>query len=307
MAHPASQAAYDEHVFLVGRPPIGELLGFIRTMAVYGQTANQGDLARQWRAANDHVIQLEQVERGLADDPPLGDPPADLQPLIAEVVANPVFQHAFRLLPTSVRMVELDRLVVFQKFINLAYINQLKETIGPNPTPERVLQTALPVNPQHPPVQMMQNTPNTFTFLCPSNDFRFLETQFLEPANIKGLASTGFPRFVLSLAIGFGSNLLNVIQAENRLVLNNGSHRAYALRELGVTHVPCLIQHVSRRDELDLVGGELQQSPDRYLRGARPPLLKDYFDERLRMIVPVYRKNRMVRLQFGVEQAEMPA
>ena len=101
--------------------------------------------------------------------------------------------------------------------------------------------------------------------------------------------------------------MLNVIQAENRLVLNNGSHRAYALRELGVTHVPCLVQHVSRRDELDLVGGEIQQSPDRYLKVARPPLLKDYFDQRLRMIVPVYRKNRMVRIQFAVEQAEMPA
>jgi hypothetical protein len=43
----------DDHVFLIDRPPIGEFIGFIRTMAVNGQTVDRGLLAEEWRRAND--------------------------------------------------------------------------------------------------------------------------------------------------------------------------------------------------------------------------------------------------------------
>jgi len=40
----------------------------------------------------------------------------------------------------------------------------------------------------------------------------------------------------------------------------------------------CLIQHVTRRDELELVAsGDFAANPDRYLKSARPPMLRDYF------------------------------
>ena len=104
-----------------------------------------------------------------------------------------------------------------------------------------------------------------------------------------------------------GTNLLNVVSAEGRLVLNNGSHRAYFLRELGITHAPCVIQRVTRRDELEFIGSELQQNPDRYLKAPRPPILKDYFDPALRKVVAVTKKNRSVRVQFGYEQMDVPA
>ena len=113
---------------------------------------------------------------------------------------------------------------------------------------------------------------------------------------------------LVGLFVGYGSNFLNAIHAENRLILGNGSHRAFALRDLGITHVPCVIQRVSRRDELELVGsGDVQQNPDRYLKAARPPLLKDYFDPALRKIIPVVRKHRIVRVSFGYEQGDIPA
>ena len=62
----------DDHVFLVGRPPLSECLGFIRTMAVGGQTADQGQLAAEWRKANDHLKALESKEAGIADGPSVG-------------------------------------------------------------------------------------------------------------------------------------------------------------------------------------------------------------------------------------------
>ena len=34
----------DEHVFLVGRPPIGEYLGFVQSLAVNGHAVDLGEL-----------------------------------------------------------------------------------------------------------------------------------------------------------------------------------------------------------------------------------------------------------------------
>ena len=105
----------------------------------------------------------------------------------------------------------------------------------------------------------------------------------------------------------FGGNYLSVVAAEGRFVLSNGTHRAYALRALGITHVPCVIQQVSRRDELDVVLSQISgPNADHYLRHRRPPLLKDYFDDRLRRIVHLAPTARHVRVTLTVETVDLP-
>lgn len=54
----------DEHVFLIGRPPLGEYMGFLKTQTVEGQTTDDAALAEQWRAANGRIQQLEMTEAG---------------------------------------------------------------------------------------------------------------------------------------------------------------------------------------------------------------------------------------------------
>ncbi len=298
----------DPHVFLIGRPPIGELLGFIRTMAVDGQSVDLGNLTAEWRTANDRVLNLERDEAGAPDNPPVASLAESLRPLAGAVMADPVYRRAYRFVPTDVAVIDLNRVVVFQKFINLSYVDELKRRLGPTPSPEAVFRFALPLEPEQPQFRMMQNAQNTYTFVSVSTDLRFLEAQILQTQNVPSWDSTGRPVAILGLAVGYGSNFLNVLHVENRLVLGNGSHRAYALRDLGITEIPCLVQRVTRRDELDLIAsGDLANSPDRYIKSPRPPMLRDYFDPALRKIVPVYRKDRVVRIQFGFEQSDIPA
>jgi ParB-like chromosome segregation protein Spo0J len=110
------------------------------------------------------------------------------------------------------------------------------------------------------------------------------------------------------LAFGYSPNMLAAALVEDRLILMNGSHRAYALRDAGVTHAPCLIQEVSRRDELDVLGvDDLQSRPDAFLAAPRPPLLRDYFDPALRITAGVQRKNRHVQVGFNVAALDLPA
>jgi len=301
-------AAADPHVFLIGRPPITELLGFIRNMAVDGQNIDLGSLTAEWRAANNHVIKLEKDEAGVADKVPILELGDSLRPLAAAVTEDPVYKRAYKFVPTDMAVIDLNRVVVFQKFINLSYVEELKRRLGAAPSQEAIFRFALPLQPEQPQIRMMQNAQNMYTMVSSSTDFRFLEAQILQPQNVPTFDSTGRPLLIVGLAIGYGSNFLNVLHVEDRLILANGSHRAYALRDIGVSQIPCLVQRITRRDELELVAsGDLATNPDRYLKSARPPMLRDYFDPALRKIVPVYRKNRVVRIQYGIEQTDIPA
>jgi hypothetical protein len=58
---------------------------------------------------------------------------------------------------------------------------------------------------------------------------------------------------------------------------------------------------------MELIGPEdLKTNPTRYLGTARPPLLKDYFDEQLRIEIDSRRKQRLVKVSFGVEVTDVP-
>lgn len=307
---PQNSQLIDEHVFLMGRPPIGEFFGFVRTKAMEGHSVDLGHLAEEWRLANDHVVTLEKTEAGFADNPPIHPISQDFSNLVQQVKDTPSFQRTMQLFPSEFAAVELDRLVVFQKNINLGFVADLKTQVGNNPTSKAVFQLALALNRVAPEIQLFQNAQNIYSFISPSNDFRFLEATIVKSDQIiNHPVSAGLiMESMLGLAVGYTPNYLHIYNIEDRLVLINGSHRAFALRDLGVTHAPCVIQKISRRDELELAGiPDLLQNPDRYLKAPRPPLLKDYFDPLLRKIVNVPRKNRLVKLSFGLETVDIEA
>lgn len=310
-AVPATEARpplEDEFIYLMGRPPLASFIRFVRNEAVDGQALNPRSLREEWLSANDHIRELEETEAGWADNPEIRPLPPDLEPLRDELLKDPIFQQAFDTLPTEIGVVELDRLVVFQKHINLTYVRQLQERLGPSPREEEIFRAALPSDHSQPPAKWMKVHGNSYVFFSPSNDLRFLGPMVLQSSHIQGVPPPGSVVGVVGLAVGFGSNFLNVISAENRLVLNNGSHRAFALRDLGVTHAPAVIQSVSSREELKLVGSsDLRRHPDLYLQQPRPSTLKDYFEPKLRKAVFVARQLRQVRVKFEIDEAYVPA
>ena len=154
----APQGNADEHVFLVGRPPLGEYLGFIAMFAVGGTSIPHGVLAAEWRAPNDHVKELEVNEAGFADNPNIGGVPKAQQALVREVFEDPIFKRSYQLVPTDIAIVELDRFVVFQKYINLNYVRVLQNKLGKKPTDDEVFRFCLPVDHPAPPGQAHANS-----------------------------------------------------------------------------------------------------------------------------------------------------
>ena len=119
----------DDFVFLNGRPPIQEFIGFIKIMAANGHDIESNALVREWRSANDRVRELEQAESGFADNPVVGPIDPVAAPFLQAALASPSAQKTFGAVPVEWCTVELDRLVVYQRFINLRYVGELKGVV----------------------------------------------------------------------------------------------------------------------------------------------------------------------------------
>ena len=261
----------------------------------------------EWNAASDYIRSLEKEEAGLADDPAITKLGPEYEPLLIEFLKDPLIQNGFNTAPTEVAIIELDRLVVYQKHIDLTYVRQLQKRLSSAPGMEELFRTCLPYDHPQPPVKWSKQG-DKFIFVSPSNDLRFLGAMSLNPGNVADYPPPGDLVGVVGLALGFGSNFLNAAYTNKRLILHNGSHRAYALREMGVTHVPCIIEHVSSAEELDVVvSSDVRDKPDLYLRYPRPPMLRDYFNPRLRKVMPVQRQLRQITVKFEVEESFAPA
>jgi hypothetical protein len=300
------QAADGENLYLLGRPTLRQFMQYVRGHAV--NAPGNGALRDQWRAARAVVETLEREESGAADDPPMGKLGPEYEPLLLEFFKDPLVRHGFNTVPTDIALVELDRLVIYQKHIDLVYARQLERRLGPAPDRDVVFRTCLPYDHPHPPVKVSRLRSGGFVVMSPSNDLRSLGPMPLGPRHVSGYPSRGSLVRVLGIGVGFGVNFLNAVYAERRLILNNGSHRAYALRKLGVTHVPCIVQHVSSRDELEIVASDaVRRDPDNYLKHPRPAMLRDYFDPRLCAVMPVQRRLRQVTVRFQVEVNDVPA
>src|SRR5437879_6537951 len=242
-----AQDAVAENLHLIGRPTLKGFLRFVTKHAV--NPPGEGVLIEEWQAAHECVRILEKEEAGVADGPPMTRMGSEYEPLLIEFLKDPLVRHGFNTVPTDVAIVELDRLVVYQKHIDVTHAGRLEARLGPAPSEEQVFRTCLPYDHPQPPVKWSRVHENRFVFMSPSNDLRFLGTMELPSAQIANYPPPGDLVGVVGIGVGFVSNLLNAIYAENRLILNNGSHRAYALRKLGITHAPCIVQHVSSRDE----------------------------------------------------------
>jgi hypothetical protein len=126
---------------------------------------------------------------------------------------------------------------------------------------------------------------------------------------LRGYDAAGAVAGAVGVVVGFSSNCMNVIRDEDngRLVLNNGYHRACALLELGISHAPCVVQTVTRRDELDLAARTIvAMDPGYFFNGKRPPLLKDFADPRIAKNVAVRKLSRFIEVQIEVREYFAP-
>lgn len=296
-----------EEIWLLGQPTLRHYLEFVEDMAVGGATVDLAKLTDEWRVANDYYHKLETKEAGIADNVKCRHLSRTLAPLAAEVRTDPRYRNTFDTLPTSFGVVELDRLVLFQIHVTSDFVDDLKAQLGPSPDPKALFRFCLPSVHPEAPVQIRRLGSKRYVFSSNSTDFRTHRPVLLRPEQLRNYSSFGPISGIVGVVVGFGSNFLNVIRYKNRLLLHNGYHRAVALRALGVTHAPCIIQTVTRLDELEMTAKEdVVEDPGFYFSAARPPLLKDYFDPKIRKVLEIHKKVKIIDVSFEVRDYVVP-
>ena len=247
---PSSGSVLEPWIFLLGRPPIEEYLGFL----VQASSSNDIDLtgpAARWRTAAQVLDDLGRSEAGAADGQAVSPLPAELQEKAARYLSDPAVTASYLACPPELGILSLDELVVFQRQINMRYAAELQALIGDwKETDEQLFDFCLAVNQPQPAINGMQVSANTFVFSSVSTDARFLGVRLLDASRVTAPAPSGRAHTAVVLFVGYSVNALSVANVNGRLILNNGSHRAYALRSAGITRVPALVQAITREDQL---------------------------------------------------------
>jgi hypothetical protein len=299
-------ALCDEWVLVIGRMSLLEFLQFMKTVA--GQDPNdcRDEQIQVWREANERLREMEEAEAGMAAKPDeVAMSPEDVEFAEACFRQAPA-ERAFKYTPRQWSLVELDRLIVFQHFINLGFVSEIDRNLEDTLTNRELISIAMGVGANRPQIHFRRLGRNSFSFTCASEEFCLLEPTLLDSTTFQSLEAAEVAA-VIGVPVGFGTNIISAVRTNDRLVLINGTHRAYALRRRGATHVPCLVLDASRAGDLDLLTGETQHQFVPYLKLARPPLFKDYFDDCLRRLLPIPRSYPLLEIQITVQRHRAPA
>jgi hypothetical protein len=284
---------------------MAEYLSFL-VQASPGQNVDIPAAATEWRNAADVIDSLATSEAGIADNRHAAELPSALHSKAKRYLADPTVAASYAFVPATLGVIDLQQVVVYQRQINLTYAGQLQKTIGDwSHADEKLLDFCLAIDQPPPPIKPYQASEGTFMFQSVSTDARFLGSALVDASQVTGHTPMGRAQSAIVLFIGYGINALSVVSANGRLILSNGSHRAYALMAAGITQVPAVIQHATREDELQIVPKVLQDKA-LYLTNPRPPMLKDYFSEPLHEVVYAPPRHRQIRVQFGQEPMDTP-
>jgi hypothetical protein len=297
----AGVAEAREELWLLGQPALTDYLDYVRRAVVGGEAMERRGLIDAWRAANDVYHALETREDGIADNAERLPLPEAMAEAAAELTASPLFLRTFDRMPTTIEMVELDKIVVSQRRVTKTFVDRLAARLQPRPEPAALFRFCQPLDRRDPPVTIRRLSSERYLFASESNDLRLHAATLFRPEQLLGHEALGPVAGALGLVVGYGSNFLSLIRSEDRVVLHNGYHRAVAMRAAGITHAPCIVQTVTRKDELEVSAGDaVVEDPAFYFRARRPPLLKDFFDPRIVTVLRARPFLKLIEVSFEV-------
>jgi len=282
-----------------------EYLSFLYQASAEGNADLPGGAERWHRAA--HVLaELAVVEAGLVERQVVEELPPSLRERSKEFLSSPAVASTYITSVPSLALVPLDGLIVYQPRLNLGYGEELSTRVSPTWSDDdpHFFDFCLALDRSQPPVDGLQVNANSFVFSSPSTDARFLGAKLVESQQIGGYVPPGRPAKAVVLYVGYSVNAINILDIDNRLILNNGHHRCYALSKSGLTHAIAVVQHLSTNN-LSAVPA-VQQAQDLYLESARPPVLTDFLRPELTHEIDVQHRVRQIRVQFGSEELHAP-
>lgn len=305
--HPAASDPPYRTLHLLGFEGLARYVEQVQRYAAPGDAACSDEaLISDWRAAQASLATqaAAQADAPLPDGAPAAPLPQGLAERMQAVLARPEVQASFSQVPVAPAWVEIDSLVAYQREIDLDKADALAARLGPDPDIGRCFDLAFGEGEPAAPAdwRLLRQKRSAWEFGSDSHDFRYLGAQLFDPALLPALVVDGRAVAAVALLLGYSANLVSVLKLGQRLVLHNGYHRVYALRRLGVTRVPCLVEVLTSGEELAMVADEeIVEQAGLYFDAPRPPRFRDFFDPALVRVHARPPLRRQVRLAISVD------
>jgi hypothetical protein len=306
---PASlSTSYFEQQYLYAFATQQEVTQYVRTQAIPSEAQRLPEILADWTALRPRVAELVSVEGGLAESSIVTPVPDQCAAQLQEYVDNPQFRASFSSLPSTFGVVPIDTLIAPQRTVHREYVARLAAQFTKAPDLETLLKFCVAPTRAMDPIQHLEVGANAHVFSSPNSDIRFLGAflKGLTPEDWAYAVHGGIPVAAIVAFVGYGSPSVNVFRVGGRLVLNNGFHRLFALRSIGVTHAPVVVQDVAN-SALEFPA-QVSGLPKEYLlQVPRPVLMKDFFESDFAISLKVKNRIKSVTIQVQVGQHDVPA
>jgi hypothetical protein len=279
----------------------------VRTQSLKQDQDLLPSIMRAWEELQPRVQDLMQREGGLADTSSVAPVSEAHHSRLEAFAADPLFQKTFHALPASFAIVDVDKLVAPQRTVNLDYVRRLAASFPKSPTLEQLIDICVSPTRAMDPIQHLELSPNAHVFSSPNADIRILGSfvKDLKAEDLQYAVMGGLPTAAVITFVGYGGSPINALRAGNRIILNNGFHRVYALRALGVREIPVVLQEV-RNIHLEFPPAVVGL-PREYLLGApRPVMIKDFFEADFAITLRVQNRIRQVTIGINCSQHDVP-
>jgi hypothetical protein len=307
--HPVELATHSfRQLYLYAFATQAEVLQHVRMEALAQESERLEEIMANWASLQPRVDALIQDEQADAETIEVAPIPSEHEDRVAPLFADPLFQRSFAALPSSAALVEADKLIAPQRTVNLDYVDRLLASYPSAPELRDAIDICLSAKRAMDPIQHLELGPSTHAFTSPNSDLRFLGAfvKDLDERDLDYAVMGGLPVAAVIAFVGYGAPPVSVLRAGGRLVLQNGFHRVYALRSLGLKMLPAIVQDVHNPDLAfpPAVAG----LPREYLLGAaRPVLIKDFFEPDFAITLEVQERLRMVTVGINRNDLDVPA
>jgi hypothetical protein len=293
--------------YLFGATTQPEVISFVRTQCMVRDDAELQGIVQDWKLAAQKFSAITSFPKVVPETMSVIDLPRDVEPVIRKISAEPSFQKSFSMLPMSFGMVEIDKLVAGQRYVNLDYVAKLLKSLPSDPNLVDLIEFCFAKTPDVAPPAELQLGPNVYSYRSDTTDFRFLGgfPKPLSKEDLEAAVAGGLPVAGIILLVGYGSSAINAFRVGQRYVLNNGFHRLFALRKHGIKTAPMVIQHITNPD-LELPP-QLVGLPTQYMtEHPRPSMMMDFFDDSLVIELRMKARDRSVQIQWNINQIDIP-
>lgn len=303
----ATEDQYSEELFLFAFATQAEVLRHLRSDVALEDRARVAEILDAWSTRQARVTILTEREAGIADRMRTEPLPIEHRAHLERIAKHPLFQKTFQDHPVTFELVEVNKLIAPQRTVNHTYARSVAAALSAPLTLDQLIALCLePERSSTPPVQCLEVQPNVHMFSSPSADLRFLNstTRAVSEGDLPLAESGGLPASTVLSFVGYGCASMNVYRVGRRLILNNGFHRVYALRSLGVQRIPVVVQeiHDAHRELPSVIMGV----PTSYLIHApRPVLLKDFFESGFTASLRVRKRIRAIKVTVSASRYDV--